>query len=305
MSLRSNPFVEDALGGRRLTPWWIALPLVFLVLILGVQTAANAALGAFWNPPAGSPASQLKETITFAVAAVVLILWVTLFERRRIWTLGFRRPRTGVLVMLGGLLAGGIAISIPALFLWGIGAYERVTPPEDAVTGPSAGVLLVLLALTFFIQGGTEELLTRGYLLQTGGAALPAWLAVLLPALLFTLIHGVIGDPLPFATIFLYALFASFLVLRLGSLWLVIGFHAGWNFTMGNIYGIPVSGLPPLSTSAMYLQPAEEAPDWLTGGDFGTEASLPAVIVLATLTLIAFFAYRRSPARRARGAVRP
>lgn len=298
MSLRSNPFIRDALTGRRLTPWWVALPLVFVVLILGVQTLAGAALGAVWKTEAGSPADQLKATITFAVAAAVLLLWVVLFERRRVWTLGFRRPRRGLLVMVGGFVAGGVVLSVPALFLWGIGAYEQVSAPAGSSSGWSATGLLVLLALTFFVQGGTEELLTRGYLLQTNGARLPGWLAVVLPALLFTLVHGVVGDPLPFAMIFLYALFASFLVLRLGSLWLVIGFHAGWNFTMGNLYGIPVSGLPPLSTSAIYLQPKDGAPDWLTGGAFGTEASLPAVIVLAVIAMIAFLAYRRGDRTR-------
>ncbi|WP_079575450.1 hypothetical protein [Krasilnikoviella flava] len=46
---------------------------------------------------------------------------------------------------------------------------------------------------------------------------------------------------------------------------------------------LDVSGLPP----------AEDAPDWLTGGEFGTEASAPAVVVLLAMILIAFVAYRR------------
>ncbi|MFF2390584.1 CPBP family intramembrane glutamic endopeptidase [Agromyces sp. NPDC058104] len=298
MSVRSTPFVQDAATGRRVTPWWLAYLLVFLVLIIGVQAGVLAVFSMSWPVAHGSPEAQLQEMISFAAAGLALIVWVVLFERRRVKTLGFRRPGRGVLTMLAGFAAGVVLLSIPALFLWAIGAYEQVPPPADASSGWNALPLLVLLALTFVVQGGTEELLTRGFLLQTGGLKLPGWLAVLLPALLFTLIHGVLVHPLPFAMIFLYALFASFIVLRQGALWIAIGIHAGWNFAMGNLYGIPVSGLPPLATSAVYLQPAPGAPDWLTGGDFGTEASVPAVVVLAIATTIAFLVYRRWDVRR-------
>lgn len=36
MSVRSTPFVQDGATGRRVTPWWLAYLLVFLVLIIGV-----------------------------------------------------------------------------------------------------------------------------------------------------------------------------------------------------------------------------------------------------------------------------
>ncbi|MFF2369167.1 CPBP family intramembrane glutamic endopeptidase [Agromyces sp. NPDC058110] len=302
MSIRTTPFVQDAATGKRVTPWWLAYIIVFLVLIIGVQAGVLAVFATTWPVEHGSPAAQLQESISFAAAGLVLVLWVVLFERRRVRTLGFRSPGRGVLTMVGGFVAGVVLLSIPALFLLAIGAYESVDGPESGASGWGAVPLLVLLALAFVVQGGTEELLTRGFLLQTSGLKLPGWLAVLLPALLFTLIHGVLIHPLPFTMIFLYALFASFLVLRQGALWIAIGIHAGWNFAMGNLYGIPVSGLPPLSTSAVYLQPVEGTPDWLTGGEFGTEASLPAVIVLLVVTAIAFVVFRRWDARRSEAA---
>ncbi|MFD4959412.1 CPBP family intramembrane glutamic endopeptidase [Microbacterium sp. NPDC058389] len=297
MSVRTTPFVQDAATGKRVTPWWLAYIIVFLVLILGVQSAVLAVFSQVWPVGRGTPEAQLQEMIGFAAAGIVLVLWVVLFERRKIRTLGFRRPGRGLVTLLVGFVAGLVLLSIPTLFLWATGAYVQVDPPAGANSGAGAAGLLVLLALTFVVQGGVEELLTRGFLLQNGGLKFPGWLAVLLPALLFTLIHGVLIHPLPFAMIFLFALMASFLVLRTGALWLVIGIHAGWNFTMGNIYGVPVSGLPPLTTSAIFLEPAADAPDWLTGGDFGTEASLPAVIVLLIAAAVAFIVYRRWDSR--------
>lgn len=98
--------------------------------------------------------------------------------------------------------------------------------------------------------------------------------------------------PLAFARILFYALLASFLVLRLGSLWLVIVQHGGWNFATGNTYGIAVSGLPAKSTSLLFLEPTAGTPDRIIGGEFGTEGSLAADITLFIAALIAFLVFR-------------
>lgn len=299
MSVKNTPFVQDALTGRRVTPIWLAYVLVFLVAIIGVQGAVGAVFESSWKVTPGTPTAQLQEAISFAAALALLLLWVVLFERRRVATLGFRGPGRGVLTMLGGIVVGIVLLSIPTLFLLAIGAYEVVDAPAGATSGWSALPLLLLLACFVLVQGGTEEVLVRGFLLQNNGLKLPGWVAVLVPSFVFTLIHGVLTKPLALSMILLYALMASFLVLRLGSLWLVIGIHAGWNFAMGNLYGVAVSGLEPHTTSAVFLRAADDAPAWLTGGEFGTEASLPAVVVLLVAAALAFASYRRWDRRRA------
>lgn len=89
------------------------------------------------------------------------------------------------------------------------------------------------------------------------------------------------------------------LVLRLGPLRLDIGIHAGWNFAMGNIYGIAASGLPAHSTSWIYLAPTDGALDWLSGGQFGTEASFLADVTLPRAAVVAFLVYRKWAKSRA------
>ena len=70
---------------------------------------------------------------------------------------------------------------------------------------------------------------------------------------------------------------AAYLLTR--RLWLAIGIHAAWNFTQGWVFSIPVSGGDaPLGL----LITRRIGPDWLTGGDFGLEASVVAILV-ATL----------------------
>lgn len=246
-----------------------------------------------WVVLVGTPQAQLQEAITFASGLVGLFLWVVLYERRSIASLGFRRPGRGALTLLAGVVVGIVLNTIPTVFLWATGAYELGTPPQGSVSGVAAVPLLLLIVVFVLVQSGTEETLTRGFMLQSSGVALPGWLAVLLPAIVFTLFHGVTTKPYAFGSIFFFALMVTFVVLRQGALWIAIGIHTGWNFAMGNLYGISVSGLPPHTTSAIFLEQNPTSPAWITGGEFGTEASLPADIVLAIAALVAFLVFRR------------
>ena len=80
---------------------------------------------------------------------------------------------------------------------------------------------------------------------------------------------------------------AAYLLTR--RLWLAVGIHAAWNFTQGWVFSVPASGgNAPLGL----LITRRIGPDWLTGGDFGLEASVIAMLVatgagLALLVLAA------------------
>jgi hypothetical protein len=65
------------------------------------------------------------------------------------------------------------------------------------------------------------------------------------------------------------------LVIRSGSLWLLIGYHFGWNATASGLFGLELSGF---EEGASVFISSLTGPEWLTGGDYGFEASLPAVV---------------------------
>lgn len=292
-TLRDNPFIADARTGKRVTSWWGAL-LIVLASIFLVQTGSIAALNIIFASPAGSPTAQLQEGIGNLLAIAFVFAWVAWHEGRSITTLGFHRPGRGVLVLLLGFVVGVALNSIPILYLWGTGQYEQVSGVAGSSKGPGILPLLVLLALTVVAQGSNEEILIRGFTLQSWGQKLPAWVAIFGLSLLFSLLHGVVTSPIPLAMIFFYAVFATFVVLWQKSLWLICGIHAGWNFTMGNIFGIPVSGRAPHTNSFLFLSPAPGSADWLTAGKFGTEGGLPAAITVLLAAIVAFALYRRS-----------
>ena len=61
------------------------------------------------------------------------------------------------------------------------------------------------------------------------------------------------------------------------SLWMPMGLHAAWNITQGEIFDVPVSGLAMNGLVNARIQ----GPELLSGGQFGFEASIIA-LVLAT-----------------------
>ncbi len=74
-----------------------------------------------------------------------------------------------------------------------------------------------------------------------------------------------------------------------GTLWFPIGIHWAWNFSQGNLFGFKVSGQ---DAGVSLIQAQIEGPDWMTGGVFGAEASVIAVVVGAVVS--AWFIYRIS-----------
>jgi membrane protease YdiL (CAAX protease family) len=143
------------------------------------------------------------------------------------------------------------------------------------------GALWSMLALAVF-SGVFEEILLRGIVFRQIEAWLGSWIALATSSALFGVLH--IGNPgatwfssLAIAIEAGILLGAAYMLTR--RLWLAIGIHAAWNFTQGWVFSVPVSGgEAPLGL----LITRRVGPDWLTGGDFGLEASVVAMVV-ATL----------------------
>jgi membrane protease YdiL (CAAX protease family) len=167
------------------------------------------------------------------------------------------------------------------------GAYESVPAGDGVTAGVGALVIVIPLILAVLVQSSTEEAMFRGYVQQLTGTQLAGWTAVLVPSIGFAAAHFDL-HVFVMANIVLVAILFSFLALRIGTIWLVCGIHCGWNWAQGNLFGIPVSGIP-VDVSILRFAPDSSTADWLTGGEFGIEGSAVTTVVLA---LAAFVAYR-------------
>ncbi len=289
-SLRESALVEMATEAKRPTSWWLASIFVPVVCILGAQVVGMTIYGLFVTPTPGSITAQIGEIVTNALGVLALWAWLRFKEVRAFSSLGFRGV-DAIRRFTIGLAIGSGMLTLSVVLMLLLGLYRQVEVPAGGSGGLAALLPVLLLVLVWVVQASSEEILTRGYLVQTGGLQLPGWLALLVPALIFTGLHFVsagLSEPVAILNILLYSFFASFIALRQGSLWMVCGIHTGWNWFQGNVFGVPVSGNA-YATGFFHLGPTEDASRFLSGGSFGPEGSLVTSVVWG---LAAFLAYR-------------
>jgi uncharacterized protein len=147
------------------------------------------------------------------------------------------------------------------------------------------------------LQAGViEEILVRGVILRLLWRAFGPVAAFVLSALIFGAAHLANPNATIFAALCIAleagVMLGAFYALT-GRLWMSIGVHAAWNFAQGYLFGAAVSGIkagPALAQSI--ARPG--APAWATGGAFGPEASLPALVVCTSVGVATLWlAYRR------------
>ncbi len=224
----------------------------------------------------------------FVFMILALFLWVRWVEGRPLATLGI--VKKGSLVeLVKGLAVGSLLFSLVALLmlLSGAGFFEW----GQLTLGPFL-YILILFPL-WMIQGGAEELVTRAWLLPVSVKKTNLLIGLLTSSLLFALLH--LGNPdigiLPIVNIALFGLFANLYLLRTDNVWGIIGLHAAWNFSQGNIYGFSVSGTGVDAAVLNFIPKSEWS--WLTGGVFGAEASIFSSLILLLAVFYLLFKIKK------------
>ncbi len=141
-------------------------------------------------------------------------------------------------------------------------------------------------AVLLFVAALAEEALFRGYPLQTLTRARLAVFALLLTSVPFGLSHLDNPNAIPFATFANTALAGIWLgvaYLRTRSLWFPLGVHWAWNWALGGVFGLPISGKNLISNPL--LRGNDVGPAWLTGGAYGIEGGVACTIALVIFTL--------------------
>ena len=149
------------------------------------------------------------------------------------------------------------------------------------------GQTLVFSAMLFILAALAEEALFRGYPLQTLTRAKLAWLAVLLTSVPFALVHlknPNVAAGFTFINTALAGVWLATAYLRTRSLWFPLGVHWAWNWALGSLFGLPVSGITDLAPHPL-LHGTDLGPAWLTGGSYGIEGGLACTITLLVSTL--------------------
>lgn len=265
-----NPFLNSERQLRN--GWWVLI--FFLVLAAMLM-------------PVLLVAQQNSMDVSIGLQAVIIVFASWICQRLR------RKPLAELLgkfnvrwlkeLGLGGLIGSALML-FPALIMWVLGWVHWQWNPAGFSTLASVVLLFAGVAVA-------EELLFRGFIFQRLIAGLGEWPAQLILAGYFLLTHlnnpGMTGDVKILAgiNIFLASLMFGLAFIRTQSLAMPLGLHFMANLMQGGILGFGVSGT---EQSGLLSPIFAGVSEWLTGGQFGLEASVPGLICVVGMLILLY-----------------
>lgn len=199
-------------------------------------------------------------------------------------------------------------------------SFDKTNMVKDIVLGLAMGFVIILsgfsiLVLTHQLQfidikfnalnllysvgifvfvAVSEEVFTRGYILRNLAFSFNKYMALVVSALIFSLMH--LANPnanlVGLSIIFLSGLVLGLPYLYTKNLWFPIALHFSWNFFQGPIFGFNVSGL---NFYKLIETKYATANNW-NGGEFGFEGSIVAVFFLLCALTVIYFLFRNRTA---------
>lgn len=257
--------------------------LLRLVVFVALAFALGWALREVWPMPRLKPEQSLTSTGAElwarglrAVLPTVLAYWLLakFLEQRRLSDLApAKAPKQ---IAIGWLVGTGVMV-IAALTMAAVGAMSLQPATESAN-------LIAPFVVLGLVPAITEEIFARGILFRVVEEGMGSWFALIFSAALFG--GGHFANPNATAWSSIAIAVEAGLLLGMAyawtrSLWFVMSLHAAWNFTQGALLGIPVSGI---KVNGLMTSTTQGSP-WLSGGEFGAEASVLTVIICTSLGL--------------------
>ena len=270
----STPEARDRWWSIRSVP---ARLIVFFVTLLAVDVLYQL-VAKVLHAPSSRPLAGMSAIVSAVVLSAVMIvayrLLVRWIENRRVEELG--RKQAARLALIGVVCGAVLFTAVEMILVW----------KGVAHIGRGAGTTYLSFAIGGALAAAVgEEIVFRGAVFRIIEEGFGTLIALLLSAALFGALHGFNpgASPTSMAAIALEAgilLGAAYTATR--SLWLPIGLHFGWNFAEGGIFGAAVSGN---TAHGVVASTFSGDPLW-TGGAFGPEASVVAVIVCLIASVV-------------------
>jgi membrane protease YdiL (CAAX protease family) len=240
-----------------------------LLMMMGLNTDVMTSY-------AGDPGKSVQHIMALAIAGFAVYLSYAYFIEQRVVS-ELTVPGMGRELGIGLLIGTGLYTACE-LILMALGIYRI-----SGLNPISYMVPAIAMALSSSVF---EELLFRGVLFRSIETWFGSWAALVLSSLVFGLTHllnpqGTIEGALFIAVEAGILLAAAFMLTR--RLWLSIGFHMAWNYTQSAIFSGIVSGN---DAQQGLIRSTIKGPDWLTGGSFGVESSVLALVICTTTGIV-------------------
>jgi len=297
-----NPAERRLRAPWRVTIWVFGSVFVAIVLALlfSLMPAPRGGAGI-----AAALYILVEQGWTFAVLLIAGLGVGYLLDRRTFADYGLDLDRQWWRDAAFGLILG---VALPTLLLGielaaGLAAVTDILTTTDGGLFPTGSIgavgRLLMLVPFFVVQATSEEVLFRSYLLTNAAEGLAGTLgrtravaaATLLTGVLFGVVHG--SNPgatgLAVLNVTLYGVFLGACYAVTGRLGVAAGFHVAWNYALA-VLGFPVSGL---NTGVSLLNLEVTGDPVVTGGTFGPEGGLLALLSLVLAVIALYWWVRR------------
>lgn len=271
----------------------LAFILIFYVAgVLGEAAVIALYTGMGYDPLHGvMPEGQITALIPYygyILFSIVAIIYCILIEKRSIQDIGITKKPTDYLI--------GIVIAVAMLILV---VLISILTGSATFIGINRDVNikgLLLWALAFIIQGSEEEILCRGFLMNTLKKKISVPMSVLISSTAFVVPHlimtPILDSGIAYATIgivnlYLISILFSIITLWRKNIWISCGLHAAWNYVLNIILGLTVSGNEAKMNGL--LQIGINKLTIINGSEYGLEAGIATTaITIITICVIMY-----------------
>lgn len=272
---------------------YIIKKLFAFVLIYGVSAVLGEGIiigilfGMGYDPLHGvMPEGQISELLLyygFVIFSFVTLLYCRFVEKKNMKSIGFSGKAIDY-------LAGALLASILLVIIIGIGCiFDSITFYGFNTNVNVKGLFLWILA--FGIQGAAEEIMCRGFLLNSlkDRISIPPAIFISSTAFVFPHLSSLIEADFVYAVVgiinlYLISIIFSILVLRRSNIWIACGLHSVWNFILYVIMGLSLSGSESITKGLILFRVKD--PSILNGAEYGMEASIITTVVLGMLLFV-------------------
>ncbi|HSK87306.1 MAG TPA: CPBP family intramembrane glutamic endopeptidase [Anaerolineales bacterium] len=220
----------------------------------------------------GPSSLLISRSIDTLVVTGAIYLTRRCVDKRTFTSMGFTLNRKAGLDLLMGIVITFVLMGFIYLIELSMGWLKFETFAWQAEE-PSVVIYQTLrYFVVYVLVGWNEELIYRGYVLQSLASGLNLTWGVIISSLYFGVEH--LSNPnsnwLAVGGILFIGLLFAYGYIRTSQLWLPIGMHIGWNFFESTVFGFPVSGYDRPGLFRITVS----GPEMWTGGAFGPEAGL-------------------------------
>lgn len=267
---------------------FLAFIVVFIAFTLVGEAIVIGAMYAMGYQPLNGvmPQGIVAELIKYCGYSLLFVfafIYCKVVEKRTVASLGL--SKRGFDCFAGALVAI-LLISFIMIVCCVAGAFEFTGFGKSVNAG-----CLALLLLGFVIQSFAEEFVCRSFLMQSLLSKTSFPTAVLVSSTAFALPHfpTLFEAEFKFAVVgvlnlyLVSAVFSLLYVLR-DNVYIAVGLHCVWNFTIYGVLGLSVSGSNTTVNGILNFNAVSE--NLINGGVYGIEASVVTTIVLGITALV-------------------